>query len=66
MQQDGTELKLSTSPTLTWPGDPVVVLSGKHEATAWLFEHEALRGEPKGDEFSLRVAGEDFDIGHSH
>ncbi len=66
VQADGTELKLATPPTLTWPGDPVVVLSGTRKGTGWLFEHEALRGEPKGDEFSLRVAGEDFDIGHSH
>ena len=65
VQQDGTELKLSASPTLTWPGDPVVVLSGTRKEAGWLFEHEALRGEPKGEEFGLRVAGEDFNIHHA-
>ena len=65
VQADGTELKLATPPTLTWPGDPVVVLSGTRKGTGWLFEHEALRGEPKGEKFGLRVAGEEFDIGHA-
>ncbi len=65
VQQDGTELKLAAAPTLTWPGDPVVVLSGTRKGAAWLFEHEALRVEPKGEEFGLRVAGEDFDFHHA-
>ncbi len=65
VQQDGTELKLAAAPTLTWPCDPVVVLSGTRKGAGWLFEHEALRGEPKGEEFGLRVAGEDFNIHHA-
>ncbi len=65
VRQDGTELKLAAAPTLTWPGDPVVVLSGTRKGAGWLFEHEALRGEPKGEEFGLRVAGEDFNIHHA-
>ena len=65
VRADGSELKLSAPPTLTWPGDPVVVLSGTRKGAGWVFEHDALRGEPEGEKFGLRVADEDFNIRHA-